>query len=288
MRSSSMKWLFPLALVAIISAGCNEDDILTPLDPEDLAPPLGLTSITGNGQVVLSWDASNYDEDRDGFYVFQASGTQSGTPEDIPAAFGTSPVATLETTQEAGEFTQTVTGLTNGTTYSFLVVAFKNDGDDVSRPSNVIVDTPRAESGGILALTNGTGNRFLDVDTQTVQANDDTPNEADVLSQTFNAGAGDRAAMVGVNGARIQDLGYVGSWDEVDNVPTGINSYPAANYSVQALVGHVYAVYTGDNHYAKVYVTSLNTGNFGINVRVAYQPQAGNNELNPGGPVGGN
>ncbi|HEX7879725.1 MAG TPA: hypothetical protein VF720_09965 [Candidatus Eisenbacteria bacterium] len=289
MRSRSMKWLFPLALVAIISAGCSEDDILDPVDPEDLAPPLGLTSITGDGQVVLSWQASNYDEDRDGFYVFQANGAQTtNTPEDIPSAFGTSPVATLTTTQDAGEFTQTVTGLANGTTYSFLVVAFKNDGDDVSRPSNIIVDTPREESDGVLALTNGSGNRFLDVDTQTVQANDDTPNSADVLSQSFNAGAGDRHGMVGVNGARIQDLGYVSSWDEVDDVPTGTASYPATNYSVQVLVGHVYAVYTGDNHYAKVYVTSLNSGNFGYSVRVAYQPQAGNNELNPGGPVGGN
>jgi hypothetical protein len=288
MRSRSWKWLIPLAAIAVFGTGCSEDDVINTLNPEDLAPPLGLSSITGDGQVVLSWDASNYDEDRDGFYVYQANGTQTGTPEVIPAAFGETPVATLSTTQEAGQFTQTVTGLTNGTTYSFLVVAFKNDGDDVSRPSNIIVDTPREESDGVLALTNGTGNRFLDVNTQTVQANEDTPATADVLCQSFDAGAGSRHGMVGVNGARVQDLGYVGSWDEIDDAPTGLGSYPAADYSVQVLVGHVYAVFTGDNHYAKVYVTSVNSGNFGYSVRVAYQPQAGNNELSPGGPVGGN
>lgn len=172
----------------------------------------------------------------------------------------------------------------NGTTCSFLVVAFKNNGDEISRPSNIIDDTPRVESAGSQTMINGGDNlRYLDVNTQTLQTSEDLPQSSDVLCQTFNAGAGDRAAMVGVNGARVQDLGYVSSWDDIDNAPDGIGSYPAANYSVQALVGHVYAVFTGDNHYAKVYVTGLNTGNFGYTVRVAYQPQAGNNELKVGG-----
>jgi hypothetical protein len=274
----------PLALVAMLGAGC-EDDPLDPVNPEDLAPPLGLTSITGSGQVILRWDASNYGEDREGFYVFQAFGRLAGTPEEIPVDFGTEPVDTLETRQEAGQFTITVTGLTNGTMYSFLVVAFKNDGDGISRPSNVVDDTPRAESAGSLTMVNGGNNlRYLDVNTQTLQTSEDLPQSSDILCQTFNAGAGDRAAMVGVNGARVQDLGYVSSWDDIDKAPDGIGSYPAANYSVQALVGHVYAVFTGDNHYAKVYVTSLSAGNFGYTVSVAFQPQAGNNELKPGGP----
>ncbi len=260
--------------------------MLNAVSPEDLAPPLGLTSIIGSGQVVLNWNASNYGEDRDGFYVFQAAGSQSGTPEDIPAAFGTTPVDTLETTQEAGQFSTTVRGLANGTTYSFLIVAFKNDGDEISRPSNIVDDTPRAESAGSLTMVNGGENlRYLDVNTQTLQTSEDLPQSSDILCQTFNAGAGDRAAMVGVNGARVQDLGYVSSWDDIDNAPNGLGSYPAANYSVQALVGHVYAVFTADNRYAKIYVTGLNTGNFGYTIRVAFQPQAGNNELKVDGPV---
>ena len=43
----------------------------------------------------------------------------------------------------------------------------------------------------------------------------------------------------------------------------------------------MYAVFTGDNHYAKIWVASLNTSDFGYTVRVAYQPQTGNNELKP-------
>lgn len=279
-----LRWMIPLALVAVVAVGC-EDDVIDIADPEDLAPPLGLTSITGDGAVSLSWQASNYDEDRDGFYVFQANSVQAGTPETIPAAFGTEPVATLTTGQEAGSFGTTVTGLSNGTTYSFLVVAFKDDGDEVSRPSNIVVDTPREESTSSIALLNGVGNaRYLDVDTQSSQTLEDVPAAADILCQSFNAGAGDRHGMVGVNGARIQDLGYVGNWDEIDEAPLGLGSYPAADYSVQVLPGHVYAVFTGAGYYAKVYVVSVNGGNFGYTVRVAYQPQQGNNELAPGRP----
>src|SRR5262245_9307646 len=95
-------------LASTLVAAC--DDSVTTLQPEKLAPPLGLQSVTGSGAVTLSWQASNYGEDRQGFQVYQATGTQPATPsESVPSEFGTTPVATLTTIQEAGTFTQTVT-----------------------------------------------------------------------------------------------------------------------------------------------------------------------------------
>jgi hypothetical protein len=269
-----------LLLATALTSAC--DDSVTTLQPEKLAPPLGLQSVTGSGAVTLSWQASNYGEDRQGFQVYQASGTQPATPtESVPSAFGTTPVATLETSQEAGTFTQTVTGLTDGTTYSFLVVAYKNDGNEVSRTSNAVTDTPRRESAGAVDLTNGAGNaRFLDVTAEPLAASTNATG-ADVLCQSFNAGAGDRPGIVGQNSARVQDLGYVANWDAIDAAPSGAGSYPDATHSVEALENHVYAVFTGDGHYAKLWVTSLHAGDLGFACRVAYQPQAGNNELKP-------
>ena len=282
MRSSRVLIaLFGLAFaVASMGAGCSDGTTIAA--PKDLAPPLGLTSVTGNGAVTLQWLASNYDEDRQSFAVYQASGTQSATPgATIPAAFGTTAVATLTNAQEAGSFSVAVTGLTNGTTYSFLVVASKDNGDKLSRPSNVVTDTPRRES-GTLVLTNGAGNvRYVNVDADPASASSSSTG-ADFLCQSFNAGAGDRPGMVGQNAARIQDLGYVSNWDEIDQAPAGTGSYPSASHSVEVLDGHVYAVFTGDNHYAKVWVTDLNGGDFGYSCRVAFQPQSGNNELKPG------
>ncbi len=275
--------LMAIGLFALLGAGC--EDTITTAAPEDLAPPLGLRSVTGNGAVTLSWNASNYGENRQGFQVFQASGTQSGTPEAIPAVFGTTAVKEVTTATAAGTFTTTVTGLNNGVTYSFLVVAFKDDGDKISRPSNIVVDTPRRETPTTITLVNGGGSTsFLDVDADPIQPSGNS-SSVDIQCQSFNAGAGDRHGMVGRNGALIQDLGYKANWDEVDKAPLNTtDAYPAASFSVQVLKNHVYAVYTGTNHYAKIWVTELNTGNFGYTCRVAYQPQEGNNELKPGGP----
>ena len=224
-------------------------------------------------------------EGREGFDIYQASGTQAAAPgETIPAAFGTTAVATLTTSQGSGAFSTTITGLANGTTYSFLVVATKKSGSKLSRPSNVISDTPRRESAS-LSLINGAGNvRYVNVDADPPAASSSSSG-ADILCQSFNAGAGDRAGLVGQNSARVQDLGFVASWDEIDQAPAGTGSYPDASHSVEVLANHVYAVFTGDNHYAKVWVTDLHTGDLGYSCRVAYQPQAGNNELKPGGPA---
>jgi Fibronectin type III domain len=279
MRSKSV--LTTIALLTVLGAGCDPTSTTT-VQPKELAPPLGLTSVTGSGAVTLQWRASNYDEGREGFQVYQASGTQPSIPgQSIPGAFGTTPVATLTANQEAGTFTKTVTGLTDGTTYSFLVVAFKDGGNKLSRPSDVITDTPRRESATTIDLTNGVGNvRFIEVGLDPLVASASATG-ADVLCQSFNAGAGDRPGMVGQSAARVQDLGFVATWDEIDEAPLGSGSYPDASHSVEILIGHVYAVFTGDNHYAKIWITDLHSADFGYICRVAYQPQAGNNELKP-------
>ena len=280
MRRTALALLpvFSILLTGLM-LGCDDNGPTT-VNPNDLAPPLGLESVTKDESVLLTWQASNYDEDRQGFQVYLASGSQTGTPQDIPSAFGTAPVEQIETTAAAGSFSVVVDSLTNGLTYSFLVVAYKDDGDKLSRPSNIVVDTPRRESGTI-TLHNGAGNaRYVDVAADPPVASTSSTG-ADVMAESFNAGAGDRAGMVGQNGARVQDLGYVSTWDEIDEAPLGSGSYPDASYSVEVLPGHVYAVFTGDNHYAKIWVSSLNTSDFGYTVRVAYQPQTGNNELNP-------
>lgn len=281
----SKKKLLPiLGLLGALSLGltaCDEESLLS---PEKLGPPLGLRSVTGNGKVTLTWQASNYGEDRVGFKIYQAPGALAqNAPNSIPTQFGTTPVASVTNGQPAGEFTAEITGLTNGTTYSFLVTAFKDDGadlDDQSNPSNVISDTPRSESSGVIAMFNGGGSTsYLDLANPTPSGSNSA---VDIQCESFTAGAGQRTGIVGVNGARIQDLGYVSNWDEIDKAPLGADSYPNASFSVQALPGHAYAVITGDGHYGKLWVVSVIEASFDFTCRVAYQTDAGNNELAPG------
>lgn len=121
MRSKQL--LIAMGLLTALAIGCDDATNPGTVEPQDLAPPLGLTSVTGSGAVTLTWQGSNYGEDREGFQIYQAPGVQSSVPgESIPSAFGTTPVTTLATTQDAGAFSKTVTGLTDGTTYSFLVL----------------------------------------------------------------------------------------------------------------------------------------------------------------------
>jgi hypothetical protein len=282
--------LMAFGILAMFGSGCEDD--VNILNPDELAPPLGLDSVTGDESVTLTWQASNYGEDRDGFYIYRALGDQSDdeSPEEIPDAFGVEFVADVETTDPAGTFSHTVTGLQNGVTYSFLVVAYKNDGDDVSRPSNIIVDTPRLGDDALTVVLRPGVSAYLDVASDppnpTLVNDTSEPGMSDVQSQTFDAGAGDRPGLVAINGARIQDKGYAASWDEVDEAPLSITSYPAEEFSVQALLNHVYVVRTADNHYAKLWVRAVDNGApYAVTVSVAYQPQAGNNELDEDVPV---
>jgi len=74
-----------LALILLSTAGliASCDDSVTTANPKDLAPPLGLRSVTEDAAVTLIWEASNYDEGRQGFQVYRATGTESGTPQEI-------------------------------------------------------------------------------------------------------------------------------------------------------------------------------------------------------------
>jgi hypothetical protein len=274
---SRIGWVLTIALMTVATSGC--EDTVTTAPPEELAPALGLFSVTGDASVTLHWEASNYGEDRQGFQIYMTEGAYTGIPEMIPSAFGSTPVRDIATDRDAGSFSATVSGLTNGQTYSFLVVSYKDGGDKISRSSNIVTDTPRRETPAAITMRNGSGNlRYLDVSSNPIAPSDEG-STADILCQSFNAGAGDRHGMVGQNGARVQDLGFVTSWDEIDAAPLGGGSYPDADYSVQVLPGHVYAVFTGDEYYAKIWVTDVNSVDFGFTCFVAFQPQRGNNNL---------
>jgi Fibronectin type III domain len=84
--------------------------------------PTGLAAVPGNGQVTLSWaaPASDGGSPVTGYIIYQGTspGGETGTPVNHSPVTGTS---------------HTVTGLTNGTTYYFKVVAINAAG--LSPPS---------------------------------------------------------------------------------------------------------------------------------------------------------
>ncbi|MBU1699354.1 MAG: hypothetical protein KJ970_20255 [Candidatus Eisenbacteria bacterium] len=281
------KLLMMVVLLMMVGfMGCD-DTTTTVVAPEDLAPPLGLYSITGDEEVTLFWWCSNYD-DLVGYKVYFISGPYGGGAdprEEVPNGFEV--VDSLSVTPPCSELKSIVIdGLTNGETYHFLVVAAKDNWSDISYTSNIIADTPRPESGTTITLYAKQAeptlaglevSSFERVDCTSLDSNYDTPGgSGDIMVERFNPGAGVRAWIDGINSGWIQDIGYMQDWDDADEAPE--TGYADAGHSIEALMGHVYAIWTGDNHFAKIQVTDIEPSFEWIKVKAAYQPAVGERE----------
>src|SRR5690606_28697230 len=97
-------------------------------DPTAPSAPLNVAGTPGNGEVVVTWDAPLTDGDSEitGYTV-------TATPGGATCAWTT------------GELTCTVTGLTNGTAYTFAVIATNAIGS--SQPATSAGVTPRTVPG---------------------------------------------------------------------------------------------------------------------------------------------
>ncbi|MDZ7261128.1 MAG: hypothetical protein ONB05_03300 [candidate division KSB1 bacterium] len=295
-----MKAIYSLLALLVIAGlflgGCEEGEtIFKTLEKSKLAPPLGLRSVTGNGQITLFWFTSNYEDDFGGYYIFRALGDYSGQSKDstLSNAFVKVDSISLNPPQDR-EISRTITGLTNGQTYSFAVTAFKKDNRrEISYPSNVVTDTPRPEitsvklkSASTAQVTGDDSQAGFDFNTFTVvqvpAVGYTSDNGADIINEAFDPGsAGNiRCWLAGMNGGGLQDLGYMDDLKDADVAPSA--GYSEQGKSIAVLLGHVYAVKTGDNHYGKLLITSIGGApDYAITFNAAFQLQEGNRNYKP-------
>ena len=292
-----MKQLFCFALVILLSVGilgCSEKTTET-VSPESLSPPLGLKSITGDGEITLLWFTSNYEDNLSGYEIYKYTGRYSSTsaPQQIPSGFDkvdslskSSPSNTIQS--------KTITGLQNGTTYSFLVIATRDSWSKQSQPSNIINDTPRPETtpnsqDTIWAssvhkdksgyeLSDFTVTDMNDIHTPEYYTDD---GKGDFICEkiNFQGGVEYRLWLAGTNSGGVMDLGYLQDWDDADTASA--SGYAATGYSLTAIPGHVYAIKTGDNHYGKIQVIGVEVDPGRLWFRACYQTQAGNRQYKP-------
>lgn len=283
-----MKTIFAVCgmLVLLLIGGCSEKEEV--VAPSELPPPLGLSSITGDEKITLFWWCSNYEDDLNGYRIYYTEGEYEGDPvESIPGQFVQ--IDSIEVDAPcAGQQWVDIEELENGVTYSFLVVASMDEWSKTSHGSNIIEDTPRDESTGedtIYAYQYDQKKAgFKLSDFSTVDCTDldvntyDTPSgDGDIMCERFDPAAGMRAWIDGINGGKVQDIGYMNDWDDADEAP--IDGYAEPGHSIEVLMGHVYAVRTGDNYYAKIQVTGIDEEGYNwIRFKAAYQPDPGNRE----------
>ena len=83
-----------------------------------------------------------------------------------------------------------------------------------------------------------------------------------------------------MNDGGLQDLGYMTDLNEADMAPS--DGYSEEGKSIAVLLGHVYAVKTGDNHYGKLIITNIGGApDYAITFNAAFQMQAGNRNYKP-------
>ena len=290
-------WPVALAAAALLGlglAGCEDDGVLDTVSEDELAPPLGLTSVTGNGQVTLFWYTSNFEDGFEGYIVFQREGgaatNQSST---LPAGF--IEVARLNVTGSSNTIRNTVVqDLDNGTLYTFAVCAFRSEGDEISLASNIVEDTPRPDITSITLTSASTndvpGNdqtagfdfdllQVVSVPTDLAASNYNSANGADMVHEAFDPSQLNnniRSWMAGMNGdgdSGVQDLGFMADLNGSDVAPQ--DGYAGNGNSVLLTAGHVYAVKTGNNHYGKFIVTSINETARTVTFNAAFQTRPG-------------
>jgi len=287
MRQTALILIF-IFLLALLQ-GC-EDKITEVISPEKLSPPLGLKSVTGDKSVFLFWYTSNYENDLSGYFIYQYDGRYhtGGILEDIPLVFYKIDSLTVSPPSSRIQ-SKTIANLDNGSTYSFLVAAAKDSWTKVSRPSNIIFDTPRTESAeyGIIYAFGIDSARagyelsdFTVVDLSNLNRSEYTTPSGigDIICEKFAPRPdAERVWLAGCNLGEIQDLGYMADWDDADIAP-GLG-YFHSGYSVQAIQGHVYAVRTHvPTHYGKIHVLEVNIQDAWVNFKACFQPDPGNKQ----------
>lgn len=279
---------YPSNIVAVVPA----EQVV--IGKEKLSPPLGLHSVTGNGQVSLFWYTSNYEPSFQGYYIFRATGdlTNQSSDSSLSAQFAIVDSLPISGISD-GLLNKTIKNLTNGQTYSFAVVAYAYWGEQISYPSNIINDTPRPEITSITLKSASTmqvpgddsqaGFDFNTFNIVSVPATGYTSaNGADIINEAFDPSKGNniRQWLAGMNGGGLQDLGYMDNLDDADLAPSA--GYSEEGKSIAVLVGHVYAIKTGDNHYGKLIITNIGGApDYPITFNAAFQLQAGNRNYKP-------
>jgi hypothetical protein len=245
----------PLAILALGSAGCIDDDDRDVTPP---AAPRSVFSVTGDRIATIYW-IDNTEPDLAGYNVY-VSGCADG-PDCPYRRIGTT---------NGTDFV--ASGLVNGDTYFFAVAAYDRAGNESKLSYDTVFDTPRpAGSNARLEdfMEDPAGPAGWDLSAARAVRYDDP--SCDI----FFGENGSVAQMFAADTwTDIQDAGWHPTMDGVDFAP--IDGWSPTG-TVELIVGHVYVVWTRDDHYAKFRVNQLTPSS--VTYDWAYQSAGGNREL---------
>lgn len=229
----------------VVDSGCNRAHA-----------PVDLYSVTGDGEVIVYWTRVE-PRNVDSYVVYRSS-----SPDGPFVEQGHS---------RRDYFVDD--RVTNGRTYYYAVSAVDECGYETELSRDLAYDTPRPEGAGATIFdANGDNWRRSGWEFDDYRAVSWDYALADIYFIRVDGTALLVAADLQTD---IQDAGYAG-FDDVSWAPTEGWS-PSG--TAEVIPGHVYIVWTRDNHFAKVRARSLSGGSLVFDW--AYQIDTGNPELAP-------
>lgn len=273
MKKIAVSVLISIATALII--GCEETKVVDVVG-DIPAVPTGVTSITRDEQVAVSWRANNDNGLTEGYGVYQLTRVVDGIGEyELLERVGAGQY--LQNDGSDIRYYQYLDDhLSNGTTYYYAVNAYNSYGE--SELSQVdAMDTPRPEGTATLRdfhrYPNSAGFDFSRF--QTVRFDN---SDADIYFEydtTLNA----FFFFAANSDVDIQSYGYTGSLTDVGwGNPGDTTSWSQVGW-MELVLHHSYIVWTADNHYATFRVDSFDYHNHFISISWAYQTETGNPEL---------
>ncbi|MFQ5607321.1 MAG: hypothetical protein ACE5GA_05195 [Candidatus Zixiibacteriota bacterium] len=240
--------LVGIALFVVLFTGACDDEIVTEFVEIDVAPPApqGVYTIRGDNMVTVNWllvEAADFDRYR----IYRGNDSLDGSVFNL---VGESLVETF-----------TDDPVSNGTRFYYAVTAVDQAGNESAQSAEYGGATPRRDGFNITL-------QVMDVNPNSSGFDLSAGNVVSFASATadfwIDRDAGgilyinaDTLGVPSVGVGDIQDMGYTVDLDEIGAapIPPTIDGWSALKY-YEVVDGHTYVIWTQDDRYAKVRVSS--------------------------------
>jgi hypothetical protein len=257
MKKKRIVLLTMLIGASLLLNGCRKFDHF--YDDTPPGPPRNIRTVTGDNRVDLSWDR-NYEHDVAGYNIYY-SYSYDGKYNLIGSS-------------DDNYFIDR--GANNGNTYYYAVTAYDYEGNESDLSNDVVYDTPRPEGFNQAIFdynVSASNSGYYFKKYLVVPYND---KDADIYFEKYNN-------VYYLNVWEDEDIQDMGSTKDIWDISTApisgwVPKDTGDNFKyVEAKVGHTYVIWTWDNHFAKVRITSISNGRLVFDW--AYQLVEGNREL---------
>lgn len=244
-----------LLMAGLFLVGCDDE-----VDHTPPGVPRGVASITGDGEVTITWLGST-EPDLSTYIIYR----EDRDPDDFYEEIGR-----IDVRDFLSEYLFTDDFVQNGETYYYAISAVDFDGNESDLSYEDVHDTPRPEGHNVFIDPTADEAGFYFAAHARVSRHSANADIVFTFDESLNAFFIEAAS----SDVDLQDFGYTGSMNDLDWAPQ--DGWSGVGWS-EVISGHTYVIWTGDDHYAKLRITD--SGESYVRFDWAWQSDPGNPEL---------